>query len=103
MTISRYANGHVRHNAKGLCRTCYDKGRPRSAGQRANTDWVAVDRAIHGIRIRLNSREITEAVDYLSFHGHSAREIADRIGVTSRTVQRARARIRARLQQEKAA
>lgn len=95
--------GHTMYNAKGLCRGCYDKGRTRSQRRRQPSDWVKIDRAIHGIHIRLTSREITQAVDYLSFHGHSAREIADRLGVTPRTVHRARARVRTQLQQEKAA
>ena len=104
MIVSRYAvPGQIRHNAKGLCRACYDKGRPRSARNRQPVDWVTVDRAIAGIQQHLTSREITEAVDYLSMHGQSAQQIADRLRVTTRTVHRARARIRAQIRQEKAA
>ena len=103
ITSRRKIPGQVMYNAKGLCRACYDKGRPRSARSRQPVDWVKVDRAIAGIQVHLTSREITEAVDYLSMHGQSASEIADRLRVTTRTVHRARARIRAQIRQEKAA
>jgi DNA-binding NarL/FixJ family response regulator len=57
-------------------------------------DEVAVERAAKGERIRLTPAERQAAVAHLTRWGYSAAEIAERLGVTARTVERIRARLR---------
>ncbi len=60
-------------------------------------DPVAVDRACDGDRLMarsLTDDELTVAVDRLTRHGLSAAQIAARLGVHPRTVQRHRQRLR---------
>jgi hypothetical protein len=91
--------GMARHHGGGLCNSCYHK-RPRSTGHGrrgpySDVDEIAVQRAIRGDPpARLNSGEITAAVTWLTLRGLSAAVIAGRLGVTPRTVTRARARVR---------
>ncbi|SCL16448.1 hypothetical protein GA0074692_0032 [Micromonospora pallida] len=59
-------------------------------------DEVVVDRAVDGPRpAQMTLPEIHAAIDRLTARGESAREIAKRLGVTTRTVTRQRARRRA--------
>jgi transcriptional regulator with XRE-family HTH domain len=58
-------------------------------------DEIAVERAIHGDRVPLTRAEMTYAIDTLTRMGHSAEEAATRLGVSSRLVQRYRAKGRA--------
>jgi DNA-binding CsgD family transcriptional regulator len=102
-------DGHVRSHAHGLCVHCYRRREYAARRhQRRNrpilwparcpdVDEIAVQRAAyHGDPIRLTVAERVEAVDYLTRHHYSAQQIADRLGMTERTVQRYRARARAR-------
>ncbi len=57
-------------------------------------DEVAVERAVHGDRVALNTAERREAVRRLTVSGVSGPEIALRLGVCGRTVTRARAAVR---------
>lgn len=58
-------------------------------------DEVAVLRALRGEHVdRLNFAERPVAIALLTRRGHSAPEIARRIGVSARTVERHRARAR---------
>lgn len=62
----------------------------------AYVDEVAVERAMLGHRVRLTARERREVVRALTARGASAREIAERLHTTSRTVQRQRSALRSR-------
>jgi DNA-binding NarL/FixJ family response regulator len=55
-------------------------------------DDVAVDRLISGSRVRTTRAERQAAVTYLTGHGLSARQIANRTRMSARTVQRLRSR-----------
>ena len=56
-----------------------------------DVDEIAVERACRGDRaVTLNRAEMIAAVAYLTAHGYSAREIGERLGVTSRTACRYR-------------
>lgn len=60
--------------------------------QAPEADWVAVERALAGDRsIALTKVERDEAIDRLDRQGLSAREVAVRLGITTRTVNRRRA------------
>jgi DNA-directed RNA polymerase specialized sigma24 family protein len=65
-------------------------GRPPEDDE--DIDEVAVERAVHGDRLTLNSAELTAAVVRLSDQGLSLRQIADRLGISPRTVSRRLAR-----------
>lgn len=59
----------------------------------ATPDPVAIERATAGDPpARLTPRERTAAIQRLDTHGYSARQIAERIGCSPRTVHRARGR-----------
>lgn len=58
---------------------------------RGHVDEVAVDRACGGQHIRLTYGERKAAIDRLTAQGYTAELIADRIGLSERTVQRYRA------------
>jgi lambda repressor-like predicted transcriptional regulator len=57
-----------------------------------DVDEVAVERAMHGDRLTLNTAELTTAIRRLSVQGLSLRQIADRLGISPRTVSRRLAR-----------
>jgi len=59
-----------------------------------DVDEVAVERAMHGMQLRLTPEERLEAVARLTRRGVSAREIAERLHTTSRTVVRLRSTLR---------
>lgn len=54
-------------------------------------DEIAVEQAIAGRPVRLTRAEVTDAVRRLTAMGFSAAQIAERVGVTDRTVTRRRA------------
>ena len=57
-----------------------------------DVDEVAVERACRGDRtVTLNRAEVLEAFQWMDAHGYSSRQIAARLGVTRRTVERWRA------------
>lgn len=56
----------------------------------ATIDEIAVERAVHGDRVRLTRAEVSEVVRRLTGMGYSVREIAERLGVSGRTVVRKR-------------
>lgn len=58
----------------------------------AYVDPVAVERAVAGQRVRLTRLERRAAAQALSRRGLSARVVAERVGCSSRTVQRHRGR-----------
>ena len=58
-------------------------------------DPIAVERVVRGDRVRLNHKERALAAETLTRAGHAAREIARRLQVTRRQVQRYRAKERA--------
>lgn len=75
--------------------------RPRCGGW--DYDWVKVERAVAGdLTLRLTYPELAEAIDRLDRRRWSAEEIAQKLGVTHRTVQRRRA-ARRQAEQENAA
>lgn len=99
--------GLVAHKGRGMCRNCYETARVRSAaagrpttnstrGTDCDVDDVAVARAISATwpTPRLNAAERAAAVAILTRRGHSQTQIADRIGITARTVCRHRSRAR---------
>lgn len=105
----------VAHAARGLCRTCYSRHRHgrRVAGTYPSgrsrldddVDEIAVERVITGCGagITLSVRERETAVCELTRRGCSNSQTARRVGVSTRTVERIRARLRARTQQERVA
>jgi hypothetical protein len=74
------------------CRTArraYDAKRPNRSGRGTDVDEIAVEKACRGDRsVRLNGVEMAAAFAYLNAHGCSLRQIAERLGVTARTVSR---------------
>lgn len=101
--------GTVYYCGKGLCRGCYSVERAkehrlwlRPPGPRMRfftrsgdeLDDVAVGRALAGERLKLTAAEIDEAVRRLTAARYSARQIAETLGCTTRTVQRHRTRLR---------
>ncbi len=60
----------------------------------AYVDPVAVERACWGDRVYLRPKERTAAAQRLTARGLSAQQIADMLGVSSRTIRRCRARKR---------
>jgi len=54
-------------------------------------DAIAVERACHGDPINLTIAERAEAIRRLARHGESARKIAERLRMTSRSVRRYKA------------
>ncbi|WP_282696304.1 helix-turn-helix domain-containing protein [Streptomyces sp. CC208A] len=71
-----------------VCRTC-----ERNTYTPAQPDEIAIERAIAGDPPpRLTPRERAAAIQQLSRHGYSARQIAERLRCTPRTVHRARTR-----------
>lgn len=66
-------------------------------------DEVAIQRAIDGHRTQLSRAETDEAVRSLIAKGMTELAIAERLGITGRTVSRSKARIRSRSDQADAA
>ena len=62
--------------------------------RRATVDAARVEQAVNGETVALNVREREQVVRQMSAAGLSAKEIAGRIGVQSRTVVRIRNRLR---------
>lgn len=58
----------------------------------SQVDEMAVERLLSGSMVQATRAERQAAITYLTGHGLSAREIAERIRVSSRTVQRLRSR-----------
>lgn len=88
--------GFVEHNAHGHCKTCYKRLHWKS--RRGGIDEIAVERAVttsFDPPARLNQAELREVVRILTGRGWSSSEIGERLNCTSRTVQRARARLAA--------
>lgn len=79
-----------------LCRDCnglrWASHLPPVPARRAHVDEIAVDRLVAGSPVRATVAERIEAMRRLP--GLSASEIAERFGVTSRTVQRYRSELR---------
>lgn len=70
------------HNARNL-------GRPRSGRPSQTVDEIAIERAANGdLSITLNGRELAAAWAICERRGLSAPAIADRLGITARTVVR---------------
>lgn len=95
--------------ARGLCKPCYDRHwHARSLDQfprmhrpglitpvpSDDVDEVALRRAAAGDRVRLTTVERRHLVATLTANGLSARQIADRIHLARRSVQRHRTAIR---------
>jgi len=79
------------HHGHGMCRRCY----PFTSHGRAVVDQVAVERAVAGDPpARLTPRERRAAVAELTRRGLSAPQIAARVHVTVRAVERNRAALR---------
>ena len=57
-------------------------------------DPIVVGHLVSGTRMTATPADIREAVRILTQRGHTAQTIANRIGVTERTVQRHRAALR---------
>jgi len=80
------------------CRNCVqlrigDANRQRQLAYHNEIDWVNVHRLIHGLPTTRTTRaERQEAVMHLTRHGLSGRLIAERTGLTRRTVERLRSR-----------
>ena len=60
-----------------------------------HVDEIAVERACRGERIPLNRAELTAAIERLNRRGLGSRAIAERLGVSARTVVRRRVERRA--------
>lgn len=65
---------------------------PRPQSRDPHVDEIAVERAMAGDEVALTIRERAVAVQRLSQLGLSSRQIADRLRLSDRTVQRYRAR-----------
>jgi hypothetical protein len=66
--------------------------RPMVRDRSGGIDEIAVEEAVRGRHVKLTLAERNEAVRRLTERGHSAREIADRLRTTKRSVGRRRAR-----------
>lgn len=94
--------GWVRHEARGLCKNCYVRSRPyrrdrpstRKPRAPLTIDHAVITLALTGHQPAMNRAERAHVVDYLTRHRATAREIAERLGCTARTVVRHRAYIR---------
>lgn len=80
--------GTVEHRGHGLCARCY-------ARQQRHSDYadpIAVQRLIDGDPPATVTRlEMCTAIDVLDARGFSASEIAERVGLTKRSIERRRA------------
>lgn len=86
--------GGTRSRQATYCLPCGQERGVRALREwHASVDEIAVDRLIAGTRVRSTRAERQAAVAYLTRHGMSAREIARRTGMSSRTVQRLRGRV----------
>lgn len=75
----------------------YRRRTPNLRARKRHSDYIdeiAVERACYGDVVELTVEERREAVRRLIARGLSARQVAARLGVTSRTVNRARLAIR---------
>ena len=81
----------LRAFAESTCKSCASK---RKAGDPDLSDWAAVDRLVKGVVVHASRHDRMAAVDLLTRQGLPARVIADRIGITARTVHRIRTRLR---------
>lgn len=83
-----------------MCATCYNRSLQEGGVQRTDNyyrdppDEVVVERAASGHTTKARPVERRAAVAICDRRGMSAAQIAERLGVTTRTVQRARARNR---------
>lgn len=109
-TVGRIPEGSVRHHGRGYCNPCYHAAfnRPRSSyiksvrgrsqgrpKQGIDIDDTVVDRLLAGDQtVRFTTSELAAAIQTLSESGRSARIIADRFGITARTVNRHRAKLK---------
>jgi DNA-binding CsgD family transcriptional regulator len=97
-----------RIQGRGLCSACYDWHRNRGSldlypvtgpeallirGNRG-LDEIAVERALAGDKLALTIEERRLVVDVLTRKGVTARAIAERLGITTRSVVRHRATLR---------
>lgn len=91
-----YRPGSAKPAPGNLCRSCARAlGRRSALNYQAYVDEMAVQRLIFGgMPVRATAAERREAVKTLDRQRLTASQIATRIGCTTRTVQRARARIR---------
>ena len=83
--------GQVRqvHTPGARCLQCAYRER---AARQAELDDIAVERLLAGSPVAATRAERQAAVAYLTGHGLSARAIAERTGMSSRTAQRLRSR-----------
>jgi hypothetical protein len=76
------------------CATRYGRPLPPRSNRAASVDLEAVDIAVRGVRqVRLNRSERRAAVTLMSQAGLNVPQIAERVGLTTRSVQRIRARL----------
>lgn len=98
-------DGVVRHMGLGKCSSCYNTDWQYANGIRGtlkagrrrhvyDVDEVVVERAIAGDRPVMNPAEYEAALQVLIGRPLTAREIADRLGCTQRSVVRGRGRSR---------
>lgn len=82
----------LRRRERSYRQRTYVRGRAINCGPGApGFDEIAVDRAVAGDRtVRLNALERWAAIDRLDARGMSARQVAEQLGVTTRTVTRRR-------------
>ena len=96
--------GEVRHDAHGHCHACYvtitrtpqPRGRCRTGRLpiEYDIDEAIIARALAGHKPEMNPAERSHLIAYLTGKQDTARQIAERLGCTTRTVQRHRAQLR---------
>lgn len=91
--------GVRRATTRTLCKPCWEtlnrrlpRGRLYRVGPSRGIDEIAVERLMDGSLVQLPTRdELHDAIVRLDRYGYSARQIAERLGCTMRTVSRHRA------------
>lgn len=77
--------------AQPMTSSCTSSSSVTTTDSAVSIDEIAVQRAIHGDRVRLNRAEVSSAIATMTGMGMSAREIAERLHTSERNVQRRRA------------
>jgi hypothetical protein len=96
------AYGRLRASRRPRAQRPNSGGRPKAS--EIDYDWVKVERAIAGDRsFRLTVPELADAIARLDRFGRTAEQIAVRLGVAERTVQRHRTARREAAEKETAA
>ncbi len=86
-TVVTCQRGHVRRHRDGSCADCRNDG-ARRRYVATFVDDVVVERLVDGVKTPANAGEKRAAGLSLIAAGRTSREVAERVGVSERTVER---------------